>query len=60
MKKTKEKYKQKKYSDCKFVHKINADVEGFDIFLEISKIQTYITQSNIEKQKSKIAKELLS
>ena len=49
-----------KYSDCKFFHRINSDTEGFDIFLEISKIQTYIAQSNKEKLKSKFAKELLS
>ena len=48
-----------KYSDCKFFHRINPDIEGFGIFLEISKIQTYITQSN-ENLKSKIAKELLN
>ena len=54
------KIKIEKYSDCKFVHRINPDVEGFDIFLEISKIQTYITLSNKEKLKSKFAKELLS
>ena len=52
--------KIEKYSDCKFFHRINPDVEGFDIFLEISKIQTYITQSDEEKLKSKFAKELLS
>ena len=45
-----------KYSDCKFVHRINPDVAGFDIFLEISKIQTYVTQSNKEKQKAKSQK----
>ena len=44
------KIKTEKYSDCKFFHKIYPDVEGFDVFLEISKIQTYIT----------FAKELLS
>ena len=54
------KRKIEKYSDCKFIHRINPDVESFNIFLEISKIQTYITQSNKEKQKSRIAKELLS
>ena len=52
--------KIEKYFDCKFFHRINPDVEGFDIFLEISKIQTYITQSNEENLKSKFAKELLS
>ena len=30
--------KIEKYSDCKFFHRINFDVESFDIFLEISKI----------------------
>ena len=40
--------------------RINPDVEGFDIFLEISELQHYITQSNKEKQKSKIRKELLN
>ena len=57
---SKRKIEIEKYSDCRFVHRINPDVEGFDIFLEISKIQTYITQSNKEKLKSKFAKELLS
>ena len=52
--------KIEKYSDYKFFHKINPDAEGFDIFLEISKIQTCTTQSNEEKLKSKFAKELLS
>ena len=51
--------KIQEHLNCKF-HRINPDVEGFDIFLEISKIQTYITQSNKEKQKRKIAKELLN
>ena len=54
------KIKIEKYSDCKFFHRINPDAEGFDIFLEIIKIQTYITRSNEEKLKSKFAKELLS
>ena len=49
-----------KYPDCKFFHRINPDVEGFDTFLEISKIQNYITQSNDEKPKAKFAKELLN
>ena len=52
--------KIEKHSDCKFFHRINPDAEGFDIFIEISKIQNYITQSNEEKLKSKSAKELLS
>ena len=34
-------------------------VEGFDIFLEISKIQTYITQSNEEKLKKKVCKKII-
>ena len=37
--------KIEKHPDCKFFHRINPDVEGFDIFLEISKIQNYITKS---------------
>ena len=45
--------------NCK-LHRINLDVEDFDIFLEISKIQNYVNQSNKEKQKSKFAKELLN
>ena len=32
------KIKLEKYSDYKFVHRINPDVEDFDIFLEIIKI----------------------
>ena len=32
----KRKRKIEKYSDCKFVHRINPDVAGFDIFLESS------------------------
>ena len=49
-----------KHSDCKFFRRINPDAEGFDIFLENSKIQNYISQSNKEKLKSKFAKELLN
>ena len=45
--------------NCKF-HSINPDVEGFDIFLEISKIKNYTTQSNEEKIKSEFAEELLN
>ena len=41
--------KIEKHSDCKFFHRINPDAEGFDIFLEISKIKNYIIQSNEEK-----------
>ena len=52
--------KIEKHPDCKFFHRINPDVEGFDIFLEISKIQNYITKSNEEKLERKFAKELLS
>ena len=36
--------KIKKHSDCKFFHRIHPDAEGFDIFFEISKIQSYIIQ----------------
>ena len=60
MKKTKDKQKQKKHSGCKYFHRINPDAEGFDIFLEITKIQGYIARSNEEKLKIKFAKELLS
>ena len=52
--------KIKKYSYCKFFHRINPDPKGFEISLEISKIQNYITQSNQEKLKSRFAKELLN
>ena len=55
----KENWRQKnieKHSDCKFFYRINPDAEGFDIFFEISKIQSYIAQSNKEKlQKEKKA-----
>ena len=43
--------KIEKHPDCKFFHRISPDAEGFDIFLEISKIQNYINQSNEEKIK---------
>ena len=46
--------KIEKHSDSKFFHKISPDVESFHIFVEISKIQDYIAQSNKEKlQKGK-------
>ena len=38
-------------SDCKFFHQFNPDGGTFDIFLEISKIKYYITQSNEGKIK---------
>ena len=38
--------KIEKRSHCKYFHRINPDAEGFDIFLEISKIKDYITQSS--------------
>ena len=41
--------KIQKHSDGKFFHSINPDAESSDIFLEISKIQGYIAQSNKEK-----------
>ena len=50
--------KIEKHSDCKFFHRINPDVDGFGIFIEISKIQSYINKSNEEKLKSKFAEEL--
>ena len=49
--------KIEKRINCKF-HRINPDAENFDIFVEISKIQNYITKSNEEKMKSKFATEL--
>ena len=52
--------KIEKHPDCKFFHRINADLEGFDIFLETSKIQNYITHLNEENLKSKFAEELLN
>ena len=48
------------HSDCKFIHIINPGVEGFDIFVEISKIQNYSNKSNEKKLKSKFAEELLN
>ena len=38
--------KIEKHSHCKYFHRINPDAEGFNIFLEISKIKDYITQSS--------------
>ena len=52
--------KIEKHPDFKFFHRINPDVDGFDIFLEISKIKKYITQSNEENLKTKFAEELLN
>ena len=49
-----------KHPDCKFFHRINPDVEGFDTFLEITKIKNCITQSNEEKLKSKFTEEVLN
>ena len=48
------------HSDCKFIHIINPGVEGFDIFVEISKIQNCSNKSNEEQLKSKFAEELLN
>ena len=48
--------KIEKHPDCKFFHRISPDAEGFDIFLEISKIQNYINQSNEEKIKQQKTK----
>ena len=50
-KENKRQTKIEKHSDCKFFHRISPDAEGFDIFLEVSKIQNYIPQSNEEKLK---------
>ena len=43
--------KTENHSDCKFFRRINAGAEGFDSFVEISKICNYISQSNKEKNK---------
>ena len=43
--------KTKKTKDKQFFHRINPDAEDIDIFLEISKIQDSIDQSNEEKIK---------
>ena len=51
-----EKQKQKKHSDFKFFQRINPVAEGLDSFLEINKIQNYITQSNEKKTKKQIHK----
>ena len=52
--------KIEKHSDCKFFHRINPDAEGFNIFVEISKIQNCIIQSTeenkIKEQKDKTKK----
>ena len=51
--------KTKKTKDKQFFHRINPDAEDIDIFLEISKIQDSIDQSNEEKikeQKNKVNK----
>ena len=48
--------KIEKHPDCKCFHRISPDAEGFDIILEISKIQNYINQSNEEKIKQQKAK----
>ena len=58
--------KKEKRLDFEF-HRINLDAESFDIFVEISKIQNYITTSTKhlteksakEEMKNKFAKELL-
>ena len=52
-----EKQKQKKHTDFKLFQRINPVAESLDIFLEINKIQNYITQSNEKKPlKSKFTK----
>ena len=48
--------KIEKHSDCKFFHRINPDVEGYNIFLEISKMQNHITKSNENEIKDKFTK----
>ena len=52
--------KTKKELGCKFI-RINPDAENYDIFVEIGKIQVYITKSNkekLEKEKEAEIKEL--
>ena len=49
-----------KHPNCKFFHRINFDVMGFDIFSEINKIKNFISKSNEENLKSKFAKESLN
>ena len=45
-----------KHSDCKFFHRIDLDAEGFDIFLEISKIQHSLNQTKKNEKKKKNSK----
>ena len=45
--------------NCKF-YRINPNAKNIDIFVEIRKIQNYITKSNEEKTKIKFARELLN
>ena len=52
--------KLERHANCKFFRRINPDLEGFDIFVETSKIQNFINKSNENKMKSKFAKELLN
>ena len=52
--------KIEKHLDCKFFHRINPNIENFDIFLEVSKIKNEITHSDEEKLKNKFAEELLN
>ena len=52
--------KIERYPNCKFFFRINPNVEGFGVFLEISKMQNYIAQSNEENLKSKFAEDLLN
>ena len=52
--------KIKKELGCKFI-RINPDAENYDIFVEIGKIQVYITKSNkgkLEKEKEAEIKEI--
>ena len=51
--------KIEKHPGCKFFHRINPDVEGFDIFLEISKMQKYITQSNEKNPKKQTCRKII-
>ena len=59
-KKSERQTKIEKHPNWKFLHRVNPDVEGFDVFVENSKIKNCIKKSNENKMKSKFAKELLN
>ena len=57
-KENKRQIKIKEHLNWKF-SRINPDVVGFDIFLEISKVQNYITHSNEKKTKKQNCKRII-